>query len=180
MGSSSDETKEENDTAMQLEKELQKHAPRVINHMNRDHRDSIKAYALAFGDHPKCTDTASALLTGLDREGFTLDVTLADGTTLRGVRVAYRGEVTKGKDLHTVAVSMHRAAYDKIGVVYKVRHGYYQQVAKMIGFLAYKKVNARPGKAMLAVSCAAVAGIVISRHLSTHAGIVTSGYPSKK
>mmetsp|Transcript_30572 Transcript_30572/g.36347 ORF Transcript_30572/g.36347 Transcript_30572/m.36347 type:complete len:173 (-) Transcript_30572:344-862(-) len=140
-----DTTKEDESNNAALEKELQKRAPRVMSHMNGDHQDSIKAYALAFGDHPDCVNTESAILTGLDRNGFLLEVTLSNGTKLDNVRVPYVGDVTSGKDLHMMAIKLHRLAYDKIGFVYKIKNGYYKQVAQMIGFQAYKKMKGRPG-----------------------------------
>ena len=89
-----------------LEEELQQRAPRVLKHMNDDHEDSIKAYALAFGEYPSSSsktekiDVNYAKITGLDRHGFFLRVTLKDGTILDNVRVPYQGSVTCAKDLH--------------------------------------------------------------------------------
>merc|ERR1719491_1504123 len=142
-----------------LEQELQKRAPRVMSHMNRDHQDSIKAYALAFGNHPECVNTHSALLTGLDRHGFVVQVTLLNGRTLDNVRVPYSGTVTSGKDLHTMAIQMHRLAYDKIGFVYKIKNGYYKQVAAMVGFQVVKKMKGRAG-GMVGVLAVAIVAIV--------------------
>jgi len=158
-----EETKKNEINTMDLEKELQKRAPRVISHMNGDHQDSIKAYALAFGNNPECVNTESAILTGLDRDGFILEVTLKNGTQLKNVRVPYQGDVTCGKDLHTIAIKLHRMAYDKIGVIYKIKNGYYKQGAKMIGFQAYKKARERPGTiGMLTVLTIAVFGGAIA------------------
>jgi len=151
--------KEHETNAADLEKELQKRAPRVMSHMNGDHQDSIKAYALAFGDRPECVDTESAILTGLDSKGFKLEVTLKNGTKLEDVRVPYQGEVTSGKDLHMMAIKLHRLAYDKIGFVYKIKNGYYKQVAQMVGFQAYKKVKGMSGTTgFLTVAIIAVFG----------------------
>merc|ERR1712194_181039 len=132
MGSTLNNNNEDSDA---LEKDLQKNAARVMNHMNKDHSDSVRAYAMAFGKDPRCfKETEHATIVALDCEGFLLDVTLTDGTTISKVRVPYQGKVTAAKDLHKEAVSMHRLSYGKLGVWFKIRSGYYQQVTKMIAF----------------------------------------------
>ena len=56
--------------------------------MSDGHLGSIKAYALAFGEHPRCAaETGHAKLLGLDMYGFFLQVTLMDGTILDDARV---------------------------------------------------------------------------------------------
>jgi Protein of unknown function (DUF2470) len=151
--------------------------------MNEDHADSIKAYALAFGEfnnnnnnntddvdvEDDNTAIESAKLTGLDRYGFWLEVTLKDGSKIENVRVPYQGSIKSSKDLHMEAVSMHRLAYDKLGIKYKIQNGYYKQVAKMAALQLYKKVkknldNHRPSTS----TTAAVIGI------STVAVVVTA------
>ena len=149
-----------------LEEDLQKRATRVLNHMNGDHSDSVKAYSMAFGEHPRCaTETDHAKLTGLDRHGFFLQVTLKDGTTLDDIRVPYQGEVTSSKDLHKEAVGMHRKAYDQLGYWFKIRNGYYVQVAKMIGFQTYKKAKKHPVEvsAVAVAAASTVAWVTITR-----------------
>jgi len=142
----------------ELEAELQKRAPRVIKHMNDDHMDSVKAYSMAFGEHPRCVkETKSAILTGLDREGFVLQVTLDDETVLENVRVRYQGQVKTAKDLHMEAIGMHRKAYDKLGVWYKLSNGYYTQAAQMVGFQLYKNAKKQPREVVaLSVGSAAI------------------------
>lgn len=154
----------DSDDGVNLEVELQKRAPRVISHMNEDHADSLQAYVLAFGEVDKHLEDgaiASAQLTGLDRYGFWLDVTLTDGSVISKVRVPFQGKVTSAKDLHGEAIRMHRLAYDKLGVLYKLRHGYYPQVMKMIGFQTYKKVRKQDPLVVLA-STAAVLAVVVA------------------
>merc|ERR1712062_409361 len=122
---------------------------------NKDHMASIIAYSLAFGSHSRCNETQSAKLTGLDRHGFQLQVTLYDGTVLNDVLVPYQGKVNSSSDLHKEAISMHRKAFDQLGVWYKARNGYYSTAAKMIGSGIYKKVN---GKSLVVIGffgCAA-------------------------
>ena len=145
------------DDEEELEKELQQRAPRVLKHMNEDHDDSIKAYSLAFGEHPRCSkETSSAILTGLDRYGFLLQVTLNDGSVLEQVRVKYQGSVTCAKDLHKEAIYMHRLAYDKLGYKYKLVNGYYTQVVKMIGAKSTKTIKSNP--IPFAVAAVAIVG----------------------
>ena len=141
-----------------LEADLAKAASRVCNHMNKDHMASIKAYSLAFGEHERCNETESAKLTGLNRNGFQLQVTLQDGTVLDDVLVPYQGKVSSSSDLHMEAISMHKKAFNQLGVWYKARNGYYKTAAKMIGFGIYKKVKGKPVIVIGVIGCA-VAGV---------------------
>ena len=109
----------------QLEIDIQKSAPRVIRHMNEDHAASLKAYALAFGRHPDAAKTQSATLTGLDTEGFILELTLTDGSKVEDVMVPYDRRIQSAKELHQIAVDMHLQAFDELGVVYKITSGYW-------------------------------------------------------
>jgi hypothetical protein len=129
---------------IQLEADIQKGAPRVMRHMNADHSDSLKAYALAFGQDPNADQTQSAILTGLDVEGFWLELTLRDGRKVKDVLVPYDRRIQSAKELHQIAVDMHMAAFTKLGVLYKVQSGYYTTAFKMMGFQAYKLVKKRP------------------------------------
>lgn len=141
-----------------LEADLAKAASRVCNHMNKGHTASIKAYSLAFGEHERCNETESAILTGLNRHGFQLQVTLQDGTVLDNVLVPYQGKVTSSSDLHMEAISMHKKAFNQLGVWYKAHNGYYSTAAKMIGFGIYKKVKGKPLIAVGVVGCAIAGG----------------------
>lgn len=96
-----------------LDAELQKHAGRVISHMNDDHTDSILAYALAFASG--CSDAESARMSGLNTQGWVLEVTLAGGEVKKGVVVPYTRKVESAGQLHKVAVEMHFAAFHKLG-----------------------------------------------------------------
>jgi hypothetical protein len=141
-----------------LEDDIQKSASRVMNHMNMDHADSLKAYVLAFGTPVEdCIHCESAILTGLDRYGFILEIIVKGNndtngttdptkgennnddkmlrrrTTTKTVRVPYDRPLESAKELHQVAVRMHLAAYNKLGVWYKIRTGYYSRAFKMIG-----------------------------------------------
>jgi len=109
----------------QLETDLAKHAPRVITHMNDDHADGLVAYARAFGN-PPCPDAVGAVLVGVESAGFVLRVSLPADRTVEHVRVAYPQPLESARDLHKVAVQMYFQAFDKLGFVYKVQHGYFQ------------------------------------------------------
>lgn len=158
------------DAKTKLGADVQKNAPRVVKHMNDDHGDSLLAYVLAFAtgvensssdddvdDHQLLlrqvlngTRTMdSAKLTGIDVDGFLLEIVVvavrsdggADHLVLSNVRVPYDRPLQNARDLHAIAVAMHRKAYDKLGMWYKARNGYYQQVFKMVAFATYKSVR---------------------------------------
>jgi hypothetical protein len=128
----------------QLEVDIQKSAPRVIRHMNEDHSVSLKAYALAFGQHADAGRTKSAVLTDLGTEGFILELTLNDGSKVEDVLVPYDRRIQSAKELHQIAVDMHMKAFAELGVAYKIISGYYTTAFKMIGLQAYKKVKKIP------------------------------------
>jgi putative heme iron utilization protein len=51
-------------------------APRVMGHMNGDHRDAVVMYAKAFGG---ISDVADAEMTSLDEKGFVLKASTPSG-----------------------------------------------------------------------------------------------------
>ena len=113
--------------------------------MNQDHADTCKAYVMAFGEHERCTnETKEATLVALDQHGLLLDVTLTDGTILSKVRVPYQGKVSSASDLRREAVNMHTLANSKLGFWYRIRNGYYQQLAKVTWFKACREVKEKP------------------------------------
>ena len=153
-----------------LELDLQKSAPRVMKHMNEDHAASLKAYALAFGEHPDAGRTKSAIMTGLDTEGFILELTLADGSVVEDVLVPYDRRIQSAKELHKIAVDMHIQAFAKLGVVYKITSGYYTTAFQMIGLQAYKKAKKRPYETATMVALTIIAaGYGYKRYSSSRA-----------
>merc|ERR1740130_1573630 len=98
----------------------------------------------------------SAKLTDIDSNGFLLEISTVevgendhDHSSLckvSNVRVPYDRPIQKAKDLHQIAIGMHRSAYDKLGIWYKTKNGYYHQVATMVTALSYKslKKNKKP------------------------------------
>jgi len=77
---------------------------------------------------------------------------------LHDVLVPYQGKVNSASDLHMEAISMHRKAFDQLGVWYKARNGYYSTAARMIGFGIYKKVKDKPIIAIGFIGCAIAGG----------------------
>ena len=153
-----------------LEADIQRSAPRVMKHMNEDHAASLKAYALAFGKHPDAAKTQSAIMTGLDTEGFILELTLTDGSKVEDVLVPYDRRIQSAKELHQIAVDMHIQAFAELGVVYKITSGYYTTAFKMIGLQAYKKAKKRPYEAATLVTLTILAaGYGYKRYSSTRA-----------
>lgn len=129
-----------------LDADIQQSAPRVMKHMNGDHPDSLKAYVLAFGTPAgDCRRCESAVLTGLDVDGFLMEIVVKGrdlatcspgsmgGVIVVKVRVPYDRPLQSAKDLHQVAIRMHMSAYRKLGVWYKIRTGYYSRAFRMIG-----------------------------------------------
>eukprot|EP00536_Pseudo-nitzschia_multiseries_P006847 jgi/Psemu1/304416/fgenesh1_kg.151_\ len=167
-----------------LEAEIQKHAPRVTKHMNEDHEDSLVAYVLAFatgiegGDNNSDDEDpsllakvrnrelaiASARLTALDTDGFLLEVAVVVGegdarrVLLSNVRVPYDRPIKSARELHAIAVAMHRTAYDQLGVLYKVEHGYYRRVWEMAAHTAQKALAKRKRALVAVAGVVAMAG----------------------
>jgi len=48
------------------------------------------------------------------------------------VLVKYNSEITDAKEIRKIAVSMHIEAFNKLGVVYRIKNGYYEGALKQI------------------------------------------------
>ena len=112
---------------------IQKVERRVCRHMNEDHQTSLLAYARFYSSLVHATMPIK--MTQMTPEGFILDVTVrnSDGTTglRKDVLVKYpSGRMTKASQAHLLAISMHNEAFDGLGVIFKLQHGYYQSKAK--------------------------------------------------
>merc|ERR1711865_3951 len=83
---------------------------------------------------------------------------------LAQVRVPFDVPITSAREIHHVAVRMHRNAYDTLGIVYKLQMGYYQQVVKFVAFKSYKTIQEH--KVVVVAGVLAVSTIVVARHLS--------------
>jgi len=168
-----------------LEADVAKSANRVMKHMNDDHEDSLVAYVLAFATEVEgAVDKEDALLknvlrgkllirsvkiTTVDADGFLLevrvvdkdaDIASGDAMVLSNVRVPYHEPITEARQLHHTAVAMHRKAYDKLGIFYKAKHGYYQQVFKMIASVSYSKAKKMAPKTSVVAGAAALTAAV--------------------
>lgn len=136
---------------------LAKAAPRVCSHMNRDHPDSVLAYAHHYAE---LRTAASATMVGLTPEGFELRVQLADGSE-RDVLVRYHLPLESAAQLHKLAVSMHFEAFHQLGVAYKLRHRYYLRAARQVWTArAPRTCLVAAGLAALAAGLARVQGYV--------------------
>jgi hypothetical protein len=79
-------------------------APRILEHMNRDH---ISAMILLACVHSGL-ETSDAAMTAVDRLGFHLRLKTADG--MKGTRINFTREVRTADDTRKVLVEMVRAA----------------------------------------------------------------------
>ena len=115
----------------------------------------------------------AAQLTKVDRMGFVLEIHAIDENqqrmVLSRVRVPFDVPITAAREIHHVAVRMHRQAYDTLGIVYKLQTGYYQQVVQFVAVKAYKTLQHHRTPTTVVVVAAgvlAVSTIVMARHRS--------------
>lgn len=145
-----------------LEAEVAKSAKRVMNHMNRDHEDSLVAYVLAFATGVEGTDPlidkedallkniqrgrlaiTSAEMTQVDADGFLIEIKASESPSsevmvLANVRVPYHEPIHSARDLHHTAVAMHNMAFDQLGIWYKTKSGFYAKKLKQSAHQSYK------------------------------------------
>ncbi len=148
-----------------LKASVAKSASRVIKHMNEDHEDSLVAYVLAFATGVEGTDPtkdkedallrnvqkgmlsiSSAKMTEVDVDGFVIEITLLENPgsntlVLSNVRVPYHQPIQSARDLHHTAVAMHEMAYDKLGIWYKTKTGYYAKALKSTAIRSYDSMK---------------------------------------
>jgi cytidylate kinase len=116
-----------------LDLSLEKSAKRILTHMNNDHSLSLLAYAHMWYS----IEATSATLTGITPNAFVMRVTrqtteMKDGkeivvqTVVKGIEIQYTTKCTAAKDMHKIAVNMHFEAFNGLGMVYKLKSGYYQ------------------------------------------------------
>jgi len=110
----------------------------------------------------------AARLTKVDRRGFVLEIHAIDDAkqsiVLSKVRVPFDVPITAAREIHHVAVRMHRTAYDTLGIVYKLQTGYYPQVLKFVAFKSYKTLQQH--KVVVVAGVLAVSTLVMARHRS--------------
>ena len=82
----------------------------TVAHMNADHADAMVLYCKAFS---KATDITSAKMTGVDRYGFDMSATTAEGP--RPVRVAFAAPVSTPEEVRAVLIAMVKDARSTLG-----------------------------------------------------------------
>ena len=80
---------------------------------------------------------------------------LVDGTIKKQVLIEYTSPLKTAGEVRKLAVSMHFAAYNGLGTLYKIRHNYYGNAAKMAWTHMPSKVKypMAIGLAAMALSC---------------------------
>mmetsp|Transcript_17718 Transcript_17718/g.48927 ORF Transcript_17718/g.48927 Transcript_17718/m.48927 type:complete len:177 (-) Transcript_17718:99-629(-) len=112
--------------AADLESSLAAAKERIIIHMNDDHADSLLAYARHYAQ--KATATVSRLQ-DLSVQGLTMNITLEGGKTEQAF-VPFTRPLGHAGEIRKIVVEMHHEAYNALGFVYKLRHGYYGSMLK--------------------------------------------------
>ena len=143
-----------------LDAELAKSASRVISHMNKDHPNSVLAYA----HHYLNLDTATrARMIGLTSEGFEVSATLDDGQVVQRL-VRYSSPLERAAGVHKLAVAMHFEAFNALGFRFKLRHGYFWGAARQ----AWHRLPTAVRYPVSAVLLAVLAGV--AQHYSVQYG----------
>lgn len=102
--------------ALSLEEELAQSKPRILEHMNSDHAESVKAYVHHFGKLTSCT---KAELTDVTPDGFKVSATLQEEptgpVTTKELFVNFPEKLTSARDCRKQAVKLHEEAYAALG-----------------------------------------------------------------
>ena len=83
-------------------------APAILEHMNKDHSDSLLLLAKVFGG----VEADQATMTSVDRLGFQLRLKTAD--RVRGIRIAFLVQAHSVADTRTIMEQMLRLARDSV------------------------------------------------------------------
>ncbi|MGB0589982.1 MAG: HugZ family protein [Myxococcota bacterium] len=83
----------------------------IIAHMNDDHADTMVLYCKAFS---KASDTSAAQMTGVDRYGFEMSATTAEGP--RPIRLAFPAPITRPDEVRSALVQLAKAARTTLGM----------------------------------------------------------------
>ncbi|GMI45481.1 hypothetical protein TrCOL_g10084 [Triparma columacea] len=127
-------------------------ASRAVKHMNEDHASSILAFAHFYAGKPHAKE---AKLISATSAGFTV---LIDGSTSVLIPYPPSCSVSTSKDLRKAAVHMHKEAFHGMGWGYKLRRGYYKDVAKILWGVARKRKGMK-GMLGVLLGIGAAAGI---------------------
>lgn len=99
-----EDASEDQDVA-KLDAALASASPRVISHMNKDHSETLVAWAVWYGKI-EYSHISRASLVGISREGWTLEVSTCGGTS-SNLTIPFQPCVQDAKQLRKVAVQMH-------------------------------------------------------------------------
>lgn len=101
---------------------MERQKSRVIEHMNQDHSKSLLAYAHHYAGK---TQAIRAKMTDLTPEGWVLTVTLRSGEEVESVLAPFKHRLRRAGDVRKLAVDMHREAFENLGFLFKLQHGFW-------------------------------------------------------
>ena len=110
--------------------------------------------------YAKKTEATKAELLACDAEGMTLLVNESERVHIPWPKEC---EVSSSKDLRKATVFMHIEAHNNLGIAYRLRTGYYTQIARMGAFLVYKKTKSYAPVALPAAAIAVGALVYYKR-----------------
>merc|ERR1719476_1047133 len=99
----------------EVDKKLEENKARVIAHMNRDHFESLVAYARYYAEKADCY---KAVMTDVSSTNLTIDVHTPRGVT-SGVLVAFPSPLESADALRPTVMAMHYEAYEGLGLRFK-------------------------------------------------------------
>lgn len=86
------------------------HAPGILQHMNKDHADTLVLYCKAFS---KAGSVEEATMVGIDRYGFEMSAMTSEGP--RPIRVAFDSPISSPGDSREVLVALAKRARQQLG-----------------------------------------------------------------
>ncbi|QDZ24941.1 hypothetical protein HOP50_15g74840 [Chloropicon primus] len=122
-------------------------ASRAVAHMNDDHFESLVAWVHHYLKVPTHLTLTDVILVDCTEEGMHLMV----HGDWRLIEYPKECEVKTARDLRKVAVFMHNEAFSKLGLSYRIKHGYYGSTA------AYLAEKAKQNKHILVPALATAA-----------------------
>jgi hypothetical protein len=147
----------------------------IENMHSNSHKEAAQLQQVLDGERT----ILSAKLTDIDSTGFLLEISTVEVGSenknkndhdhsssslctgkVSNVRVPYDRPIQKAKDLHQIAIRMHRSAYDKLGIWYKTKNGYYKQVVTMVTVLSYKSLKKNKKTVVMVVGVTAAVAAV--------------------
>ncbi|GMH65127.1 hypothetical protein TrLO_g5216 [Triparma laevis f. longispina] len=95
---------------------------RICKHMNTDHPTSVLAIARNYCHR----EAKHASVIDVTYEGFVLSIDGIDEPKT----ALFPSKQKEVKDVRKMAVEMHESAFNELGLVYRLRHGYYKEKYK--------------------------------------------------